>query len=59
MLVHSFSDTSTGLDDYRHFADALGIENPVEGKLQQHQEDDKLYVGWVRGEPRFKEAGMR
>jgi len=54
MLVHSFSDTNKWLEDYKFFANQLGVEGEA-GKLTHVGPRDgiDLYIGWVSGDAKI------
>jgi len=57
MLVHSFSPSNQGFDDFQAFA-ALFDVLPVTGKLAAIGEraGARLYIGWCQGDQRFREG---
>ena len=49
MLVHSFSPSDDGIEDYRAFATALGSSGPLEGIIEvPGHENPTLSLGWAR-----------
>lgn len=57
MLVHSFSPKSKWFDDYRAFAALFG-QSPAVGQvvLLGERSGIPLYLGWARGDQRFRET---
>jgi hypothetical protein len=57
MLVHSFSPTDDGLEDYQAFLGLYGV-NGRPGVLVRLKRTHgiHLYCGWVHGEPKYLEA---
>jgi hypothetical protein len=54
MMVHSFSDADTGLDDYKAFAELFGVQAGI-GELVFLVKMDsiRIYIGWARGDRKF------
>ena len=57
MLVHSFSSTDDGFEDFERFAAALGAK-AMKGRLCEvaRSAAPVLYLGWARGEREFLSA---
>jgi hypothetical protein len=58
MLVHSFSPTDRWFDDFRAFAALFGAP-PRLGEMAQVStcSDVQLFIGWCKGDQRFRQAG--
>jgi len=52
MLVHSWAPNLEGFDDYSAFVEALGGSPEVDSVADVTSVDD-LYLGWVRGNPKW------
>jgi hypothetical protein len=51
MLVHSFSQTNERFDDYKAFAERLGVEvEPDQIASVGNRAGVNLYLGWIKGE---------
>lgn len=53
MIVHVWSDVEDGFNDFRAFADRVGVEAEI-GRLQYSSRSD-LWIGWIRGDDRYLE----
>lgn len=55
MLVHSFSQSDSGFDDYQAFLHIYGVEDAKIGKIYflNNIEGINVYSGWARGDKRF------
>ena len=53
MMVHSFDPDGSGLDDFEHFADAMGLPNAGPGRIEGpvEREGVELYLGWTAERP--------
>ncbi len=60
MLVHSFSPANAGLDDYRSFAKALGVQGDAGldrvVSLPETRDGVRLHLAWACGEPEYLAA---
>jgi hypothetical protein len=54
MIVHSFSDTDAGFDDYKAFAELFGMQAGI-GELLfiGERNNTRLHIGWARGDREF------
>ena len=54
MLIHSFSETDQGFEDFSEFCRLFGIEAEI-GVLGATRARNglPLYLGWVRGDKRY------
>jgi hypothetical protein len=56
MLVHSFSQTDDGFDDYASFVSLFGANARLNGVAPAGQRDGvDLYFAWIRGDRRWVE----
>jgi hypothetical protein len=54
MLVHSFSDSDTWIDDYGRFASVMGAStDPGRVFAAATRSEIPIHLGWVRGDRRF------
>lgn len=61
MLVHSFCMHDTSFEDYRRFADALGISDAKLNSVVGFKQFDniKLFLGWVKDKPSEAEIDQK
>ena len=57
VIVHSFSQTDEGFEDYQQFVRLFDIDHCAKGLvLLKNLDGIRLYSGWAAGDARFLEA---